>query len=224
MRLLAADTSAKAASVALFEDGRLIYESFLNNGLTHSEKFMPMISEALDVSGIKPSEIDVFACTSGPGSFTGIRIGVETIKALAHANHAKCIGVSTIEALAANSAKRTIAPIMDARRNQVYCGIFHDGKRILEDCAIGIDELFDKLDAFDKVCFVGDGVPVYRKEIEARMDKRAVFVPEQFMFARASSVGIVALKAVKTGDTVEYFELNPVYLRKSQAEREYDKR
>ena len=147
MRILAVDTSAVCASVGVTEDGKILSESSINTGLTHSRTLMPMIDSTLKNGEIDLDSIDYFACSVGPGSFTGIRIGVAAIKGLADGLKRKCIPVSTLEALAYNLQGRccTAVSVMDARCNQVYCGIFFvEGEkvtRLTEDMALKIDEI-----------------------------------------------------------------------------------
>ena len=151
MKILALDSSATVATVALFEDGRLLAEFTLNNGNTHSETLLPMVEAVLKMYGETPDGIDVFAVTTGPGSFTGVRIGAATIKGLAFGTDKPCVEVSTLEAIAENLAFRDglICPVMNARRSQVYTALFRskDGvlTRLMEDSAISIEELDELL-------------------------------------------------------------------------------
>lgn len=230
MKVLAVDTSAMTASVALMIDGRLAAESILNHKKTHSEKIMPMIDSVLKESETGIEEIDVFAVANGPGSFTGLRIGVSTVKALAHAMEKPVVGVNTLAALAYNifDADGLVSPIMDARRGQVYNAVYKWDKGILTEVtpprAETLELCLKDFEKEKKVYFLGDGVPVHRKKIKEAMGERAVFAPPCCLLQRASSVAAIAEIKAEKGETEDYETLNPVYLRKSQAEREYDEK
>lgn len=230
MKILAVDTSAMTASAALMLDERLAAESILNHKKTHSEKIMPMIDSVLRESETEIEEIDVFAVSNGPGSFTGLRIGVSTVKALAHAMNKPVVGVGTLEALAYNifDADGLVSPIMDARRGQVYNAVYKWEKGVLKEVtaprAESLETCIEDFKNEKKVYFLGDGVPVHCEKIKEIMGERAVFAPVHCLLQRASSVAAIAKIRAERGETESYGELNPVYLRKSQAEREYDER
>jgi tRNA threonylcarbamoyladenosine biosynthesis protein TsaB len=191
---------------------------------------MPMISELFAELELKASDIDVFAVANGPGSFTGLRIGVATIKALAHSVGKPVVGVSTLAGLAYNLpyCEHIIVPIMDARRNQVYTASYiwdEEGFRELSpDEAISIEECADSCGELLDTVFVGDGVPVHRAYLEERLGERAHFAPASALMQRASSIAMIAMEKAKRGETQNYNELVPFYLRKSQAEREYEEK
>ncbi|MDD6214644.1 MAG: tRNA (adenosine(37)-N6)-threonylcarbamoyltransferase complex dimerization subunit type 1 TsaB [Firmicutes bacterium] len=227
MRILAVDTSSAVATAAVVEDDKLVCECELNNGLTHSQTILPIIDGVLKKSGLSPRDIDIFAVASGPGSFTGLRIGVTTVKGLAHAADKPAVGVNTLEAMAYNLplCQYIISPIMDARRGQVYNAFykFSDGVLTtlekpravsLEDCAKQLKEYNEK------VVFLGDGVPVFRQRISEILGELALFAPQNVCMQRASSVA----EAAKNKKTLGYAELVPNYFRKSQAERESEER
>lgn len=230
MRVLAIDTTSNVATAAVVEDNLLLGERILNFKKTHSQKIMPMISELLGELELKAADIDVFAVANGPGSFTGLRIGVATIKALAHSVDKPVVGVSTLAAMAYNLpyCEHIIVPIMDARRNQVYTASYiwdEDGfKELSGDEAISIEECVASCGEFLDTVFVGDGVAVHRAYIEEQLGDRAHFVPASAALQRASSVAMIAMEKAKNGEVMKYHELVPFYLRKSQAEREYDER
>ena len=224
MKILAIDSSALVASVALCEDERVLAEYTLNNGNTHSETLLPMIENVLSALSISASDVDVFAVSEGPGSFTGVRIGVATIKGLAFSSGKPCVGVSTLEALAYNlrSHKGIIVPVMNARRSQVYTAIFEsDGnelKRLLPDSAMAISELDELLCKYSQdVYLCGDG---YDISVDGFEKTKVCFVPERLRLQSGASVASVALKKYKDGDTCSDRELGVQYLRPSQAERE----
>lgn len=230
MRVLAIDTTSNVATAAVVEDELLLGERILNFKKTHSQKIMPMISELLGELELKAEDIDVFAVANGPGSFTGLRIGVATIKALAHSVNKPVVGVSTLAGMAYNLpyCEHIIVPIMDARRNQVYTASYiwdEDGfKELSPDEAISIEECVASCGELLDTVFVGDGVSVHRAYIEEQLGERAHFVPASSALQRASSIAMIAMDKAKNGEFMKYSELVPFYLRKSQAEREYDER
>ncbi len=230
MKILSVDTSANVASAALVCDGRLICENILNHKKTHSEKIMPMIDQILKDAEIDIGDIDLFAVANGPGSFTGLRIGVSTIKALAHATNKPIVGISTLEGLAYNlfDAEGIICPIMDARRSQVYNALyFWENGELIEKTpprALAIHECLKELENEKRVYFLGDGVEAYKEEIKNVMGERAVIVPFTCLLQRASSLAAIAEKRVSLGELESYQSLMPFYLRKPQAEREYDEK
>ncbi len=218
MKILGVDTSAVCASVAVTEDGKILSESSINTGLTHSRTLMPMINSVLENGEIDLGSIDLFACSVGPGSFTGIRIGVAAVKGLCDALGKKCVPVSTLEALAHNLVGRscTAVSVMDARCNQVYCGIFDiKGEavtRLTEDMAIKIDDLKEMLKDYENIVFVGDGAKLCHKALGYEK------APANAEYQKGSSVAFAAEKAIDTAVSAK--ELLPVYLRLPQAERE----
>ncbi len=223
MKILSLDSSATVASVALSEDGRLLAEFTVNNGNTHSETLLPMVESLLKTYGTEPSEIDVFAATTGPGSFTGVRIGAATVKGLAFGSGKPCIEVSTLEAIAENLAARDglICPVMNARRSQVYTALFRSEggmlTRLMDDSAISIEELDGLLSGYgEPISFAGDG---YGITLEGLRATEALDTPERLRYQSAASVGAVAYRHLLSGDSVSDKELKVTYLRPSQAER-----
>ena len=230
MKILAVDTSANVATAAVISDGKLIAESILNHKKTHSEKIMPMIDSVLKDAEIGINDIDLFAVANGPGSFTGLRIGVSTVKALAHAADKPIVGISTLEAMAYNlfDVDGLISPIMDARRSQVYNAVYRFEKgrlcEVTEPRALAIEECLDGFAGEEKVYFLGDGVPVHEEIIKNTMGERAVIAPVTALLQRASSLAVLAELKFIEGKSDTYQSLMPFYLRKSQAEREYEER
>ena len=221
MRVLAIDTSSNVATVAVMEDELLLGEYILNHKKTHSQKIMTMIEQILSELELTVRDIDIFAAAIGPGSFTGLRIGVATVKALAHATGKPVVSVGTLEALAYN------VPIMDARRDNVFTAsyIWDEGfKEIGEPEAISIDECLESCGEFLDTIFVGDGVKVHREYIKEKLGDKAIFPPANALNSRASSVAALALDKAKRGETQSYLEMKPYYIRKSQAERELEER
>ena len=224
MNILAVDTAAVTASTAVMKDGLIAGQVSFTGGLTHSQTIMPMVDYVLKGAGLTAADIDLFAVSNGPGSFTGLRIGVGTVKGLAYACGKNCAGVSTLKALAHNIAptNRLIVPIMDARRNQVYTAAYrYDSGKITEVSApeaVGIEELCARLN--EPVIFVGDGVRPYKNKITELMGERAAFAPPQLCLQSAASVCAAALEEAP----VPPQELSVVYLRKPQAEREREEK
>lgn len=226
MKILAFDGTAKAASVALIEDGKILASYTVDNGLTQSELLLPMAENMLSSLKINFSDVDIFATSVGPGSFTGVRIGVSLIKGLAFGRKAPCVAVSTIEALAENLVplKGILVPCMDARRNQVYTATFRcDGKeavRLCEDRAIALDELAKELLEYDEPIYLsGDGYKVAKAALEKEGVKISV-TPRILINENAESVARVAMRKYEAGEFVSDEELSPTYLRLPQAERE----
>ena len=226
MKILAFETSAKAASVALMDNGKLLGESYQNTGLTHSQTLMVMAEDLLKTCNLSVKDVDAVAVAAGPGSFTGVRIGVAAAKGFAWGAELPCYGVSTLEAMARSLGawQGYVVPVMDARRSQVYTAIFHAQRGVLsrveEDMAISLDELGEKMIIFEDTAFlVGDGaVLCYNTLIEEVPG--LVLPPEHRMHQRAVGVALAAQALIDAGDPGNGAELTPNYLRLSQAERE----
>ncbi len=224
MKILAVDTSALTLSVALAEDNKPVAQTTLNTGHTHSETLLPALERLMDFASWKVSDIDLFAVSEGPGSFTGVRIGVSFVKGLAFGGKT-CVGVSTLEALAYNllGFKGIISPVMDARRGQFYNALFiSDGKtltRLCEDRAVSAQELEKELEKYSdtSVYLCGDGYEIARKMLK---NENIEITPEALVKQNAYSVAMVALKEYENGRTVDDSTLSPTYLRVPQAERE----
>ncbi|MBR2387828.1 MAG: tRNA (adenosine(37)-N6)-threonylcarbamoyltransferase complex dimerization subunit type 1 TsaB [Clostridia bacterium] len=224
MKILAFDSTAVTASVAVAEDERLLAEITLNNGNTHSETLLPMAESLFRMLSITAEDIDLFATSSGPGSFTGVRIGAATLKGMAFGRGKPCVGISTLEALAYNlrTHKGIICPVMNARRSQVYTAIFEsDGERVTrlsEDMAIAAEELDERLSPYTlPVYLVGDGIEV---ALECFKKTKAIAASENERYQSGYSVSQVALALYKEGKYTSDAEVTATYLRLSQAERE----
>lgn len=215
--LLSMDSSAVTASVALTDGDEIIKSEFVNSGLTHSETLLPMITRVMD--GRKYSELDGIAITAGPGSFTGVRIGVATVKGLAFNDDIPCYSVSTLEAIAYNfvDENAVVCAVMDARRMQFYNALFRvqNGKveRLCNDRAISIEDLRNELKQYDKVIIAGDGTKLCFQNIEL---ENCTLADDDKMYQNA--VGVA--KAAQNKNAISPKALMPVYLRQSQAERE----
>ena len=226
MKILAFETSAKAASVAIMENGKLLGESYQNTGLTHSQTLMVMAEDLLKACNLTAQDVEAVAVAAGPGSFTGVRIGVAAAKGFAWGGELPCYGVSTLEAMALNLGvyQGYVVPAMDARRSQVYTAIFHADRgqltRVEEDMAISLAELGEKIKNFaEPVFLVGDGALLcYNTLLEAVPG--LVLPTEHRMHQRAAGVALAAQAMCDAGDPGNGAELTPNYLRLSQAERE----
>lgn len=226
MNILALESSATACSVALCDGDKLIAQSFQNSGLTHSRTLMPMLEALLRNCGAALDSVDVIAAAAGPGSFTGLRIGISTAKGLAWSANKPCAGVSTLEAMAWPLAHMgmEICAVMDARRGQVYCARFRGGGesliRLCPDQAAGLEVLADQIrQSGQPQILVGDGaVLCYTKLQDVGLDLR--LAPPHLRFQSAWGVAQAARKLAGAGCLTDAAGLTPVYLRLSQAERE----
>ena len=226
MLLLAFETSAKAASVALFDGENLLGESYQNTGLTHSQTLLVMAQDMLSQCGKAPKDVEAVAVANGPGSFTGVRIGVAAAKGFAWGSEIPCYGVSTLEAMALGlgAFDGIICPVMDARRSQVYNALFEVSEnqltRIAPDRAISLADLGEELKNVKKPIFlVGDGSILCYHTLKDTVPN--LVMPSQHrMHQRAVGVGLAALQAIAAGESGDGNALAPNYLRLSQAERE----
>lgn len=247
MKILALESTAKAASAALLEDGRLVGEIYLNNGMTHSQTLLPMVRSLLDCSGWQMEQVNACAVAAGPGSFTGLRIGIAAAKGLAFPFGIPCAPVSTLEALAENVSDFTgiVCAVMDARCRQVYTARFRGGAgrlaRLSPDEAISLEQLEKQLKIYgESILLVGDGAQLCYNTFkssdqpdnapstpeileEDRWKERLHIAKESRRYQRASSVAAVAWRRISQqlpGSLVELGALAPEYLRLPQAERE----
>ena len=231
MKILGIDSSGLVASAAIADEKNIIAEFTVNNKQTHSQTLLPMIEKVVDMSEIELEQIDAIAIAAGPGSFTGLRIGSATAKGIGLALKKPVVSVPTLEGLAYRVSvfDGIICPIMDARRNQVYTGIYKMDKGNLvclsEQKAVDIHEIMEELEKYDeKVIFLGDGVEVQRETIEKEFKKEYCFAPIHLSKQSAAAVAVLGdiyFNQEKAEDAAEH---KPIYLRKSQAEREREER
>ena len=228
MLILALDSSASPASAALLEDGKILSEFYINTKQTHSQTLMPMAEAVLRLSAKTLDDVDCLAVSAGPGSFTGVRIGVSCVKGLAMARNIPCAGVSTLRAMAENARGMDgiVFAVMDARCGQVYNALFRvengEIERLCADRALPISELYAECKAYgDKLLLVGDGAALCHKTFSAF---GARLLQPQQQFQRASGVAIAAQEQLCAGQTVTPDALMPIYLRLPQAERELKKK
>ncbi len=229
MKLLAFETSAQTASVAVVTLDGVLGEITMNTGHTHSERLMPAMDALLSQLGLGLEHLHGLVVSSGPGSFTGIRIGVATVKGLAHGAGLPVIPVSSLEGMAWNLAGfgGVVCPIMDARRDQVYTALFDCAQelpeRLMADCGLSIEELIAVLKERDEpIWFVGDGILRFRETLEEAMGHRARFPQKHLWLQRAASLGMAALMGPEHLKPSSYQEAQPQYLRKTEAERNHD--
>ena len=232
MKILSIECSAVPSSVAIYdsEQNKLLVENYQNIGLTHSETLMPMIESALNSVKLTVDDIDCFSISAGPGSFTGVRIGISTIKGLAAKNDTNTLGLSTLHAMSYNalSFKGIIVPTMDARRSQCYTALFKsDGEkiqRITEDTAISLEELKDIINEETRkndcdAIILGDGAELYFYTLKESTE-RGVLAPPTIRYQTARSVALLTSEMLKTGAHSSARNIIPKYLRLPQAERE----
>lgn len=225
MFVLGIEAATPVAGVAVVEDGRILAERLVNNRRTHSVNLLPMIKAVIEEAGITPQDINGVAVSAGPGSFTGLRIGMTTAKTLAWIWQIPVIGVSTLEALVLPLVAREqiLCPILNARKNEVYTNIFK-GKAgrpesLSGPLAISISELVQRLDKWpEKITFIGDAVPVYQEEIKKLMGDRAEFGPQASMVPRGAAVAELGYLEMVAGGGVLPLELKADYIRLSEAE------
>lgn len=226
MKILALESSAVAASAALCEDEMLLGQTYLHTGLTHSQTLLPMAADLLEQCGLKPQDLDLIAVAAGPGSFTGLRIGVAAAKGLAWAAELPCAGCSTLEAMAWSLAgfQGEVCAAMDARRHQVYNARFQVNgtapHRLTPDRAIALADLVKELEGTSvHQIVVGDGAQLCCDALTAA-GIPAVLAPPNLRMQSAWGVARMGLELARTGQTVSPGELVPIYHRLSQAERE----
>ena len=222
MKLLAVDTSGPVCGVAILTEQGICYDCAVNNRLTHSANLMPMIDHALQSTGLAIQDMDRIAVVTGPGSFTGVRIGVSTVKGIAHGAGKRCVAVDALEAMAAGITEFNgiICPIQDARAGQVYGSAFTAGmppERLIDDTPMKLEEYVELIRSFgDRFLFLGDGMPVHRARLQELLGESAVFAAPQHAYLRPASVAALAEHSKML---LDYTELMPMYLRAPSAER-----
>lgn len=226
MITLAFDSNAKAASVAVCDGEKLLALYNIDNGLTQSELLLPMAENMLKCLKLSFSDVELLACAVGPGSFTGVRIGVALVKGIAFGRNIPCVAVSTLDELAENlvGLEGIIVPCMDARRQQVYTATYRgkDGslQKLTEDRAIAISELAEELKEYDEPIYLsGDGYAVAKRGLEA-VGVKVADTPDLLITENAYSVARIALRKYENGEYTNDLEIAPTYLRMPQAERE----
>ncbi|MBR3334568.1 MAG: tRNA (adenosine(37)-N6)-threonylcarbamoyltransferase complex dimerization subunit type 1 TsaB [Clostridia bacterium] len=219
MKILVIDTSGPVCGTAVMDEERVYSEYTAQNRNTHSASLMPMIEAALNAAGADLKTLDAIAAVTGPGSFTGVRIGVATAKGLAHGTGIPCIPVDALEALAVSAGEfdGPVCPIQDARAGQVYGAVFRRGERLTGDQPMKLEDYLDLAEKQgDRFLFLGDGAPVHREAISARLGEKAVFAPAFRNYLRPSAAGWIALSK---GEKTDYLGLEATYLRPPNAQK-----
>ena len=225
MRILGIDTSAKVCSVAVLDTDKILFSETLSDGLTHSQTLLPLVKTALESACLSLSQLEGISVSCGPGSFTGLRIGISTVKGLAVADNIPCIPVSTLEALAMNGIDYegyVVCALMDARRGEYYNALFAiENKklvRITEDRALPGDVIFSEIRENKKMLILGDGA---EKFVSEHPELSVFLAPAEIRVQSGASVAKLGVEKAKTGETVSCEMLTPTYLRLPQAEREW---
>ena len=230
MKVLGLDTSTLMTTCGVIEDEKLLGEYSLSKDMSHSEKLVPMVKEVLDSLDIKVRDIDLFGVSIGPGSFTGLRIGIATVKAFAHLTEKPVIGVSTLEALAYNLPyNEIVVPMIDARRERVYTGIYTwEGsslKTLMAPCILEVKVLLEIIDKdYDNVVVNGDGSIAFKELISNTLKDKVKFSTIGQNMCKASSICELALIKYKNNEIDDYYTLAPDYLLETQAQRELNER
>lgn len=235
MRILAVDTASGSAGCAVTENGRILAETTLNNGKTHASHLVPMMDALLKLLGMRPEDMDAFAVTDGPGSFTGLRIGAVTMKAVAYAAKRPLVGVSALETMCAGMVPTdgVVCPVIDARNRQVFTAIYRlsgDNRPvpITEEAGIPIEELAAQLRAIGSpVLLTGDAADQWRSVLAEFSGQDVRVASPSLHLPRAAAVALLAERKLQEAESSGHamserfspFTVNPRYLRKSQAER-----
>ena len=230
MKILAIDTSATAASVCLAGEDKILGSFYTNTALTHSQTLVPMVEQVLKTTQTDVDELDYIAVNAGPGSFTGVRIGVAAAKGIAFKNNLPCVSVSTLESMAYNmlGSDCVVCAVMDARCSQVYNALFKISgdkvERLCEDRALALSELKPELEKIsEKIILVGDGANLTAKYLENSLSN-VFLAPVNNRIQNASSTAMAAIKSICENKTIMPAELMPTYLRLPQAQRELNKK
>jgi tRNA threonylcarbamoyladenosine biosynthesis protein TsaB len=223
MKILALETATLAGSIAIVDDEEgLIGEAAVNVKLAHSERLMPSIEWLLNASGISIKDIDAFALSIGPGSFTGLRIGLSTVKGFAFASGKSVVPVPTLDAFARTMpfCRHTVCPMLDARKKEVYAGLYrwdsNGCTKIMPETAIAPEDLLKKIE--EPVVFMGEGAVIYKDMITESLKTKALFAPSSKMSPSAATVAEIAIEQINQGITTDPVSLAPYYIRKSEAE------
>lgn len=217
MKNLAIDTSSEVCGVALLEDDKLIDDNSLNNGKTHSENLMPLIKDILERNNLELKDIGLISCVVGPGSFTGIRIGIASVKAMAEVYSIKIASVASLEILVQELESKTKVSMIDARNDQVYCGIFDENNNLLEDyIADDINVAIEKISKYEDISICGNGAEKFKNLILEKIPSMK-FSDENFQ--KAENAGKAGFRKFLSNDLMSADTIMPIYLRKSQAER-----
>ena len=219
MKILVIDTSGPVCGAAVMDEEKVYSEFTAQNRNTHSASLMPMVEAALHAAGTELKDLDAIAAVTGPGSFTGVRIGVATAKGLAHGAGLPCIPVDALEALSISACRfdGVVCPIHDARAGQVYGAAFRNGERLTGDAPMKLEDYLETVRPLgDRFLFIGDGVPVHRERITDALGGQALFAETHTGYLRPSAAGMIALKK---GSRTDYLNLQATYLRPPNAQK-----
>ena len=224
MRVLGLDSATNVASVAIVEDQKLLAEVTFNSKKNHSARLMPMLAWMLEEVQLTLDDLSGFAVAVGPGSFTGLRIGLATVKGLAHVKNKPVLAVPTLDGLAANleGNRGLICPILNARKNEVYTALYRwdgsENRRLTNYMAVNLETLVAYIEKEgDEVTFLGDGVPVYQETL-LKMLPNARFAPSSNAICRGAQIARLGLEKLERGEVADYYSLEPLYIRESEAE------
>jgi tRNA threonylcarbamoyladenosine biosynthesis protein TsaB len=224
MRIIGLDSATNVASVAIVDENRLLAELTFNTKKNHSQRLMPMLAWMLDEVQLSLDDISGFAVAVGPGSFTGLRIGLATMKGLAHVKDKPILAIPTLDGLAANleGVQGIICPILNARRNEVYTALYrwNSGhcRRLTDYMALGLEKLARLLEEADEeVTFLGDGVPAYQESLKTLLP-HAHYASHGNAICRGAQIARLGLEKLKQGEIADYYSLEPLYIRESEAE------
>jgi tRNA threonylcarbamoyladenosine biosynthesis protein TsaB len=226
MIILGLDTSTRVCTVAVVKDGRLLVELSKASGKTHSQRLMPLVDQAIRESGLSREDIDGIAVGAGPGSFTGLRIGLAAAKGLGYALRKPAIGIPTLDSMAHNLVpwRGLSSPILDAKRGEVYAALYRGGAPVVGVDLIPLCDWLKQLsETVEPVVFLGDGAEMHRPAIASALGERAVFAEAGLAWPRGSSVADLGRQRLLEGRGADPFELSPIYLRPSQAEILWEK-
>ncbi len=219
MKLLVIDTSGPVCGTAVMDGEKVLSEFTAQNRNTHSVNLMPMTEAALASAGLRITDLDAVAAVTGPGSFTGVRIGVATAKGLAHGAGIPCIAVDALEALSVSTGRfdGVVCPIQDARAGQVYGAAFRNGVRLTDDAPMKLEEFLETVSSLgERFLFTGDGAPVFRERIREILGEKAEFAPAHMGYLRPSAAGSIAMAR---GTMTDYLHLEATYLRPPNAQK-----
>ena len=228
MKILGIDTSTKIATIAVIDEEKVLGEYTLNQEMSHSENLIPMIKELLNNLYIKIEDIDLYGVAIGPGSFTGLRIGVAAVKSLAHLFNKPIVGVSTLQGMAYNLPhNKVVVPMIDARRDRVYTGVYswENGilKTIKADDVVEMEVLLEELKDYETIAVNGDGSILYKDRLKDTL-KNVNFSTKGQNICKATSICELALLKYHNGEVDDFYTLAPEYLRETQAQRELNER
>lgn len=226
MIILAIDTSSTTVSACLITEDKILSEIYLNQKNNHSETIMPIIDNLLKMCDMQLDDVDYLACSNGPGSFTGLRVGISTIKGIAFALNKKIIAISTLEVLAYNifSTNNVVVPMIDAKSNSIFTGVYKNGKSILADNIMSIEEILKYIkDSGENPIFLGDGAIKYKNVISENFSDKNI-APINLIMPKSSSIGELAINRIREQNLVDCRNLEINYIKKPQAQIELEEK